>query len=41
LEVSPETNAFLCGNCDMIYEAFDLLQDKGLPAAQIHTEVYF
>ncbi|MBT8042338.1 MAG: oxidoreductase [Kiritimatiellales bacterium] len=41
LEVPPETNAFLCGNCDMIYEAFDLLQDKGLPAAQIHTEVYF
>jgi ferredoxin/flavodoxin---NADP+ reductase len=41
LEVPPETNAFLCGNCDMIYEAFDLLQDKGLPTAQIHTEVYF
>lgn len=41
LELAPETNAFLCGNCDMIYEAFDLLQDKGLPTAQIHTEVYF
>lgn len=41
LEVPLETNAFLCGNCDMIYEAFDLLQDKGLPTAQIHTEVYF
>ena len=41
LEIAPETNAFLCGNCDMIYEAFDLLQDKGLPTAQIHTEVYF
>ncbi len=41
LEVPPDTNAFLCGNCDMIYEAFDLLQDKGLPTAQIHTEVYF
>jgi ferredoxin--NADP+ reductase/benzoate/toluate 1,2-dioxygenase reductase subunit len=41
LDIDPETNAFLCGNCDMIYEAFDLLQDKGLPTAQIHTEVYF
>ncbi len=41
LEIDQETNAFLCGNCDMIYEAFDLLQDKGLPTAQIHTEVYF
>ena len=41
LEVPLDTNAFLCGNCDMIYEVFDLLQDKGLPTAQIHTEVYF
>jgi len=40
-DIAPETNAFLCGNCDMIYEAFDLLQDKGLATAQIHTEVYF
>jgi ferredoxin--NADP+ reductase len=41
LEIDPGTEAFLCGNCDMIYEAFDLLQEKGLPTAQIHTEVYF
>ena len=41
LEIDPQTEAFLCGNCDMIYEAFDLLQEKGLPTAQIHTEVYF
>jgi ferredoxin--NADP+ reductase/benzoate/toluate 1,2-dioxygenase reductase subunit len=41
LDLDPETNAYLCGNCDMIYEAFDMLQDKGLPTAQIHTEVYF
>ena len=40
-EIGLETEAFLCGNCDMIYEAFDLLQEKGLPTAQIHTEVYF
>ncbi len=41
LEIPRDTHAFLCGNCDMIYEAFDLLQEKGLPTAQIHTEVYF
>lgn len=41
LDLDPDTNAFLCGNCDMIYEAFDMLQDKGLPTGQIHTEVYF
>ncbi len=41
LDLSRETQAFLCGNCDMIYEAFDLLQEKGLPTANIHTEVYF
>lgn len=40
-EIPRETHAFLCGNCDMIYEAFDLLQEKGLPTANIHTEVYF
>ena len=41
LEIPAGTNAFLCGNCDMIYEAFDQLQEKGLPTANIHTEVYF
>jgi ferredoxin--NADP+ reductase/benzoate/toluate 1,2-dioxygenase reductase subunit len=40
-DIAPETNAYLCGNCDMIYEVFDLLQEKGLPTAHIHTEVYF
>ena len=41
LDPPGNTQAFLCGNCDMIYEAFDLLQEKGLPTAHIHTEVYF
>lgn len=40
-DVSAETHAFLCGNCDMIYEAFDLLQARGLSDTQIHTEIYF
>ena len=37
----PETQVYLCGNCDMIYDAFDLLKEKGLPSSQIFTEVYF
>ncbi len=41
LDLSPSTHAFLCGNCDMIYEAFDLLQARGIPAGQIFTEVYY
>jgi len=41
LEVKPETHAFLCGNCDMIYEAFDLLRTAGVASDRIYTEVYF
>ena len=36
-----ETQVYLCGNCDMIYDAFDLLKEKGIPSSQIFTEVYF
>lgn len=32
---------YLCGNCDMIYEVFDILQDAGVPHSQIFAEVYF
>lgn len=32
---------YLCGNIDMIYEIFDLLKLKGVPANQMHAEVYF
>jgi ferredoxin--NADP+ reductase/benzoate/toluate 1,2-dioxygenase reductase subunit len=39
--IEKSTHVFLCGNCDMIYDAFDLLQAKGIPAAQILTEVYY
>ncbi|MBN1950691.1 MAG: hypothetical protein JW801_05780 [Bacteroidales bacterium] len=35
------TLVYLCGNCDMIYEAYDLLTKAGIPADQIKTEVYF
>lgn len=41
LDVAPDTRAFLCGNCDMIYEAFDLLRTAGVSSDHIYTEVYF
>jgi ferredoxin-NADP reductase len=38
-----DTNAeyYLCGNVNMIHEAFDILKEKGVPADQMHAEVYF
>lgn len=41
LKVDPETVVYLCGNCDMIFEVYDILADKGIPTENIHTEVYF
>jgi ferredoxin--NADP+ reductase/benzoate/toluate 1,2-dioxygenase reductase subunit len=35
------TLVYLCGNCDMIYEVYDLLTSRGFPAGNIKTEVYF
>ncbi|WP_053228268.1 ferredoxin--NADP reductase [Spirochaeta cellobiosiphila] len=32
---------YLCGNCDMIYEAYDILVAKGIDRERIQTEVYF
>ena len=40
-EVDPRSHVFLCGNCDMIYEAFDLLRAAGVSSDRIYTEVYF
>ena len=39
--VDPAARYYLCGNCDMIYEAFDVLQDAGVPHNQLFAEVYF
>ncbi len=41
LNLKPSSHAFLCGNCDMIYEAFDLLRAAGVSSDRIYTEVYF
>jgi len=35
------TLCYLCGNVDMIHDAYDILQEKGIPVDQIHSEVYF
>lgn len=40
-DLDPEGYFFLCGNCDMIYDAFDLLKSRGIPSRQIYSEVYF
>ena len=37
----PDVMAYLCGNCDMIYEAYDILGGQGVPSDRIHAEVYF
>ncbi|KAF0131023.1 MAG: flavodoxin reductase family protein [Bacteroidetes bacterium] len=39
--VSADTHCYLCGNFNMIHEAFDILEQQGVPADQVHAEVYF
>lgn len=39
--IDSDTNCFLCGNSEMIYEAFDILTGKGIPVSNIYSEVYF
>lgn len=39
--LAPETQFFLCGNSDMIFDALDILKEKGFERDQIHCEVYF
>jgi len=38
---TPETQFYLCGNSDMIFDALEILKDKGFERDQIHCEVYF
>jgi ferredoxin/flavodoxin---NADP+ reductase len=39
--VDTDVHCYLCGNFNMIKEAFDLLENQGIPAGQVHAEVYF
>ncbi len=36
-----DTLFYLCGNCDMIYESFDILTGQGVEPTQLFAEVYF
>lgn len=40
-DVDPSWQCYLCGNSDMIYEAFSILRKAGVPREQLHAEVYF
>ncbi|MFW5890263.1 MAG: FAD-binding oxidoreductase [Marinilabiliaceae bacterium] len=42
-ENPPEkgTRCYLCGNSDMIQDAYEILTQKGIPMEMIHAEVYF
>lgn len=44
LKASPlyvEALYYLCGNCNMIHDVYDLLTQSGVNQCNIHTEVYF
>lgn len=38
---ASETQFYLCGNSDMIFDALEILKEKGFERDQIHCEVYF
>ncbi len=40
-KLDKDTQCFLCGNSEMIHEAFDILTGIGIPVQNIYTEVYF
>ena len=40
-DFDKDTVCFFCGNFNMIREAMNLLEKKGIPPAQLHAEVYF
>lgn len=39
--ISHDTLCYLCGNVNMIYDAFDILKEQGVPSGNLHAEVYF
>ncbi len=41
IKIDKESEVYLCGNCNMIHDAYDILENKGVPNEQIHAEVYF
>ena len=39
--VAAGTLCYLCGNSEMIFEAFDILKSAGIPGTDLFAEVYF
>ena len=39
--VDPETRYYLCGNCDMLFEAYNILVQQGVPRDHINAEVFY
>lgn len=39
--VDDKTLCYFCGNVNMIYDAFDVLKEQGVPSGNLHAEVYF
>ena len=37
----PQSQFYLCGNSDMIFDAIEILQNKGFERTQINCEIYF
>ena len=37
----PEAHYYLCGNCNMIHDVYDILEEQGVSTDNIHAEVYF
>lgn len=40
-ELDNNVLVYLCGNCEMIHDAYDILLQKGIPSENLHAEVYF
>lgn len=38
---APNTHFYLCGNSNMIFDALEILKEKGFDRDHIHCEVYF
>ncbi len=36
-----EVQYYLCGNCNMIHDVYDILEQQGVSTDNIHAEVYF
>lgn len=39
--VDPLTLCFLCGNSQMVDDAYKILENQGVPPAHLHAEIYF